>query len=74
MTSDSREGGDPPNNSNGPRRKPRAASLSAAQREIAEDLATIIIVAAREAPENRWGTLEVGLRQFITKWRLLNNG
>jgi len=39
-----------------------------------EDLITVLIVAGREVPENRWGTLEVGLRQVTRNHpHLFNN-
>lgn len=67
MTDFSREGGDPPNTRVEPRRKPRPFNA----RLFAEDLATVLVVAGREAPENRWTTLEVGLRQMVAKHGLL---
>lgn len=67
MTSSFREGGDPPNNESPPARKRRPFNA----RLFAEDLATIIIVAGREAPENRWSTLEAGLHQIINSHSLL---
>jgi len=70
MTDFSREGGDPPNNSSR-RRLKGARRVSPSTAVALEDLATIIIVAAREVPENRWPTLEVGIRQFIQKHSLL---
>lgn len=58
MTDSSREGGDPPNTqAKVAKRRPFNSVL------FAEDLLTVFFVAAREVPENRWPTLEVGLRQ-----------
>jgi len=59
MSTDSdREGGYPPNNA-----KPVAKRRPFNARLFAEDLITVLVVAGREAPENRWATLEVGVRQ-----------
>jgi len=63
---DSGEGAQPPNkDTRVAKRRPFNARL------FAEDLATVLVVAGREAPENRWRTLELGLITIVNSHSLL---
>jgi len=70
MTDFSREGGDPPNNENQARRKPRPFS----PKVFADDLMVVLSVAAQaKDPEARWRLLVSGCGQLIATHSLLNH-